>query len=362
MRNVRTSAGQNGAPNLAHGDGVRAQCSSICQVRRRVRGTRSCCSERSSLRRFGCHHSGNQLDAVFAPGNYRVVRRQSGKYRVQFTKEYEFPDGTRDTWQNTKMFDGEITRFVQNDEIANIVAGYSSEKHFVRPHMVLMKRAYYYMPLSVLLSGTEQLAMSPTAGWTSDVAYEDLGTRELDGLLCHQVNVLRRRNSKQTMRIELLLAVERNYLPAQVTWYHDSISKTKPVEVGRVVEWSEVEPGIWFPMQAELVAYNPVQMHLRPEAEPMIQSIHEIQAENISLTPDFDDSYFSSITIPDGTAVYEVKDQRITRSYRQGDPRQTSTSDWSLLVIANIVAIIALVMWQWWRVRNRSVTSTERQP
>lgn len=227
-----------------------------------------------------------------------------------------------------------------------------------------MKRAYYYMPLSLLLSGAEQLSASPMSGWDTnlEVSYEDVGEREFSGVQCREVHILITRGLTHPMRLELLLAVERNYLPARVTWFHDSISKTKPLEVGRVAEWSEVEPGIWFPMRSELVAYNPVQMNLRPEAEPMIQSIREIQAENISLTPDFDDSYFSSITIPDGTAVYEVKDQRITRSYRKGVPRQTSTNDWSLLVIANIVAIIALVTWQWWRVRNRSNAPTEQQP
>lgn len=92
------------------------------------------------------------------------------------------------------------------------------------------------------------------------------------------------------MPSELLLAEERNLVPARVMWYQLKISSLEPVEESEVLEWTDVEPGIWFPRRATLVKYDPLAM--KRKGIKQISWTDEISTSDLSLKPQKDQSFF----------------------------------------------------------------------
>ena len=217
---------------------------------------------------------------------------QSGMYRVDLETDIPTKEGVIRKFIHSKMFDGKTTRLLVDKRNTSVVDGYSGDNNFVRPHMLLLRRSYYYMPLSSLLSGSEQLRDSRQSSWPTDqaVRYVYDGTKEFRNLKCHAITVLLSSRDSDEMRIEFLLAEERNLVPARVMWYQLKVSSLEPVEESEVLEWTEVEPGIWFPRRATLVKYDPLAM--KRKGIKHISWTDEISTSDLSLKPQKDQSFF----------------------------------------------------------------------
>jgi hypothetical protein len=217
---------------------------------------------------------------------------QSGMYRVDLETDTPTKEGVIRKFTQSKMFDGKTTRLLVDKRNTSVVDGYSGDNNFVRPHMLLLRRSYYYMPLSLLLSGSEQLHASQQSSWSTDqaVRYVYDGVREFGSLKCHAITVILSSRDSDAMRMELLLAEERNLVPARVMWYQLKVSSLEPVEESEVLEWTEVEPGIWFPRRATLVKYDPLVM--KRKGIKQISWTDEISTSDLSLKPQKDHSFF----------------------------------------------------------------------
>ena len=275
---------------------------------------------------------------------------QQGMYRVESNVNRVLGDGSSRKGDRVKMYDGDTTRVLREDRIVNITQGYASDKRFVRPHMLLVRRPFFFMPLSILLSGTDVLRTSRKSEWPSyqSVKYDYRGERIVDELIYHDIWITLERNGTQQVRIELSLAKERNLIPAEMVWYQLQISKDQPTETAKVIDWIEVESGIWFPGKTELVSYNPILMKMLKERK--VQWTESYEISEVSVTPRYPIEFFQKIDIPNGTAVYEVnEDRNITKSYRKGALSDTGSQNRSLLtsplIILNLVIICLLCAW-----------------
>lgn len=217
---------------------------------------------------------------------------QSGMYRVDLVTDIPTEEGVTRKFTHSKMFDGKTTRSLVEKRNVSVVDGYSGDNNFVRPHMLLLRRSYYHMPLSLLLSGSEQLHTSRQSSWSTDqaVRYVYDGIREFRDLKCHAITVILSSRDSDEMRIELLLAEDRNLVPARVMWYQLKVSSLEPVEESEVLEWTEVEPGIWFPHRATLVKYD--SLARKRKGIKQISWTDEISTSDLSLKPQKEQSFF----------------------------------------------------------------------
>ena len=218
------------------------------------------------------------------------------------------------------------------------------------------------MPLSVLLSGHDALVGSPQSSWKPDfdVKYSYQGTEQFDGLTLHPLSLTLFKDDEPQMRIDLWLAEERNFIPARASWYHLQLSTELAIEESKVLEWMELEPGIWLPKKTHLVSYNPVFMKLRNKQE--VQWTEGYTVQSASLRPNYDKSIFQNLEVPDGAAVYESIGAEITRSYRKGAPEapgeptsRKSAAYWWILWV-NVAALSAMFFWR--KARKRVPSGT----
>jgi len=222
---------------------------------------------------------------------------------------------------HVSAFDGDTTRLL-NGPIANIVRGKKPTGVPLRPHGLLLRIVGRSEHLSSFLGGDESIARDPY-GYTDSQTQrttEYVGTAEYQGLRCHVVrSVVRVRESGATANHgDLWLAEDRNFIPVRCVGYEHRISATEPVGEDRVLEWSELAPGIWFPMRAEGTCVDQRTLILTGQRKPGWRREYVVEA--VSLNPRHDRSFFQDVPLPPGTIVYEYDGDRLTRSYQLGAP------------------------------------------
>jgi hypothetical protein len=116
----------------------------------------------------------------------------------------------------------------------------------------------------------------------------------------------------------LLLAEDRDFIPARLRGYTFRFSRTLPIAEGQVEEWRELRPGIWFPKKTHVIAYNDDKLARGIKEE---QWSERYLVEGVSLEPRYEGSYFRDVPIPDGTPVHHMKKNgEVTKSYVKGTP------------------------------------------
>jgi hypothetical protein len=146
------------------------------------------------------------------------------------------------------------------------------------------------------------------------------GEGEFNGLKCHKVLVKKIlvRSGEAHDGEEYWLAVDRNHLPVrQLAWTY-RFSKEIPVGESVVGKLRELEPGVWFPSEVEVTAYNGFTIQREGKRELQWRERHTI--ERAALAPKYDREFFTRVDVPVGTAVYELKKGKILRSWRQDQP------------------------------------------
>jgi hypothetical protein len=155
-------------------------------------------------------------------------------------------------------------------------------------------------------------------------------------------------------RWELDLAEDRNYIPVRMRAYTPEWSNDFPVGEAEVLEMREIAPGIWFPFSAVERAYD--KRTLQSEQRFQVRWQEQYVTEAVSLHPAYDTAYFRDVVFPPGTNVYEVEDNKITRSYAQGGPSyQARAWSWWILVVNVAVVLLALA---WGVTRRRRLNRT----
>jgi hypothetical protein len=223
-----------------------------------------------------------------------------------------------------RAYDGEKTRVHDENTVANIIDRPVDDSEVVRPHMFLLRYGGDgVIPLSLYLSGSDAVKKGcPDRNWGPDqelvAAYK--GEKVVDGLACHTVAVTRQKTGggAEHSRTEFDLAEERNYIPLRMRHFNYMYSHNLAWVEAQMLEMREIEKGTWFPWRAEVRGYDPIKVSKKNEQK--LKTKQEYQVLSLSLHPDYDIGYFRDIVFPPGTAVYEIEEGKIKRSYRQGAP------------------------------------------
>jgi hypothetical protein len=293
---------------------------------------------------------------------------QNGLFRIEVRGGNVHADGTTVSADATRLFDGQTTRLYAQGVRGNIIAGRADDDNFVRPHMLLLYRMKFMVPLSTYLQGHGAMARHPSESWNPRLVLENTyqGTADFRGLRCHKVWITTSLKDAELPhdRWELWLAEEKNYIPARMLGYTFRWSKQIPISVGTVEEWREIGPGIWFPLRATVTAFAP--LPLQREGRQKLQWRAAYTVQEASLDPGYDLAFFRDLEFPDGTAMYEIEDGEIVRSYRVGAPEGPGAPPaskaiwrwWALYL--NLVALAAatagLLLWRRSRRKARSGT------
>ena len=299
------------------------------------------------------------LRVVYQPPYYRIERPTRHVYSE--TESKEMPA--------ICAYDGEKTRFLM-DQIGNVSVGFRIHTFFPTPHTLLMFE-WMKAPLSAYLAGDDALKRLPKGrrlpnDYSVQVTYQ--GVEVWEGLRCHRVHVVTSSGGRPGVRTELWLAEDRNYIPARRVGYQYWISTELPTGGGRVVEWREVQPGIWFPAHTVDDAYFVGTLNQQAGHDPRTPRPNwhkDIWLESVTLNPNHDVSFFR-FDFPPGTAVHELDGGEIKRSYRAGTPEEPQVRSeskvsrsprwprWPAAVAALLLgALILYLIARWWRGSGR---------
>ncbi len=256
-----------------------------------------------------------------------------------------------------RAFDGQMTRVLEQNVVGNISSGRVEDENFIRPHMFAIRHTRLPTSFSEYLSGHEAIQANPNAHWDQNLAMQVtyLGEDELEGLKCHKVHVnvvLKSGAVEPHDGRTFWLAEERNYLPVKALAYTYRFSKEIPVAQSVVNDLREIEPGVWFPFDVTHTSYN--KFAIQREGRQKLQWERRYVVERVKANPKYDREFFSIVEFPDGTAMYDVKDGKITRSWRQGAPEATGGPAaaegfqrwwilWANLAVVLLVAAIVII-------------------
>lgn len=220
-----------------------------------------------------------------------------------------------------RTFDGTTTRVFEQKAVGNISPERVEDENLIRPHLLLLRHARIAVPFSVYLSGHQAIQAHPNGHWnqglTMQVFYQ--GEDKFSGLKCHKVlvDVLLKSGAPHDGRV-FWLAEDRNYLPVRELAYTYRFSRDVPIGEGVVNKMREIKPGVWFPVDVEITSYNPITIQRTGKQE--LQWTERYKVERAELNPKYDRAFFAKLDFPEGTAMYEVKNGKIVRSWRQGAP------------------------------------------
>lgn len=285
---------------------------------------------------------------------------QDGWLRYDHKSSFTYENGEKDSLRAINAFDGETTRILTGG-IANIVRGSKPVGIPIRPHGVLLRMNGRSEHLSAFLAGDEAIARDGY-GYTDDITVrstEYVGTAHYQGLRCHVVrSIVRiRKTGEIANHGDLWLAEDRNFIPVRLVGYEHRISASEPTGEGMVLEWKELQPGIWFPMRAVSTSLDQRIALLKGKRQPGWR--REYVIESVSLEPKHPRSFFQDVPIPSGTIVYEYDGDKEIRAYQQGAPSGPTGGpngvgpSWWRRVAASVIVVLVGGVCVYYIVRQR---------
>ena len=295
-----------------------------------------------------------QMKQMSSQSAVRHYVRQGGLFRLERTGTgVRGSEGEPVSLDRIRAYDGTTTRLLDQNAIGNIIKGLADDDRTVCPHTIFIQMDIA-TPLSTFLSGHKAIAAHPLGSKRYrnqiTIATSYHGETECQGLRCHEVWVTESSFGVPYDRYEFLLAEERNYLPVRRTGYTFNLSKEVPLGQDEVAEFREVEPGVWFPWSVRMTCNEPALLQREGKQKLGWEQRHTV--ESVSLHPQYDAAYFSDVPFPDGTAVYEVENREIKKSYRTGTPAAplaqaagaTGRRRWTaLFAVGGIAALFVLI-------------------
>jgi hypothetical protein len=236
---------------------------------------------------------------------------QGDRLFFQDEDEQRRVDGQSKLIDTIQGYDGQITRQVEQRDIANIHDGRYEDPRLLRPHtLILGLGTNVIFPLSTLMRGSEAIQASAGSQLFKgvEVRSQVLGREVVDGLDCYKVaiDLVHRKPDKTTWL--LWLARDRNLLPLKL--------ESLPALAARVEKLREIGPGVWLPSRASMTYFNPALS--RKAGQPVVDNETHYELVEARLHPNYPDRFFRDIPIPDGMTVYELRGGKIVRSYIQG--------------------------------------------
>ena len=247
---------------------------------------------------------------------------------------------------STVRYDGEYTRALW-DDIANVTEGRSKGLGHFRPHLLMLAdRGGWRMSLSRLLSG------EPHSLWKAVFPRVE-GVERVGNLDCSKVHVglSTSESLEETDSRTFWVCPERNYLPLKMIGVEVGIDI--PLEEARVEDLREIEPGVWFPHRAVFEVYDNI---AAAKGERVLDNTQTWTISHVDLNPDYPDSFFSELEIPDGTTVARIRDGEVYEQFVKGasdDAAASAPFAWRWLIMANIAVVVGLVVFWFFFKRSR---------
>jgi hypothetical protein len=290
----------------------------------------------------------------FADGRERCVL-QDGLIYLKIDRSGE-QIGKKPYRQSTLQgFDGEWTRQIHDDAIANLREGRVVDLRIakVNPFTILLTRAQVFFPLSIFLDGNQSKIKQQPSFRKRNTRVRFEGEEIIDGLPCVKVRIMMwvdGKAPKEDVCWILWLVPGRNYLPVRMEWHNWELLRGHPSNVARVDDLREIAPGVWFPFHATLTVYD--DWWFNEENKLVVSNSEEYTVEKAELDPHYDLSLFRDIPIPHGMPVYVIKGGQITKSYQQGierpRPKQSTVDPWVpfgavVLVVVGLAVLVGRV-------------------
>jgi hypothetical protein len=309
--------------------------------------------------------------ATFGGGTLKTIQKEVSRHRYVAQGEWYHCERIG-TWIyaredqmeviHLRQYDGELTRG-RTGGVANLIHGYKECELPIRAHTLFQRMVGISEPLSVFLRGNVGLGHEPSTYSRWFPEYK--GERDCNGEPCYEVELTMRTidrtqaEPRVALRELFWLSKIRNLIPVRAVVYnHEGATPVFSAEA-TVKSWLEVEPGVWFPAKAEFRAFD------RFVADKQVLKWRRIYTlESISLKPDHPKSFFQSVIFPEGTLVYEFKDNKELRSYRVGSPNdphlatgKAKAANRRLLSALGIIAIVvSMVLVVFLRYRRKERT------
>jgi hypothetical protein len=148
------------------------------------------------------------------------------------------------------------------------------------------------------------------------------------------------------------LAVDRHYLPVKYDFYAYEYSSNNRFVSAEASDWREIEPGIFSPFKSVFKAYWSEDLKRNQET---VASSTTVTLRQVSLRPNFEETLFEELPIPDGLVVYVSENGKMLNSYVQGEePVATRGRNRRLLWIYGIGALVFCAYAVWLALRKRT--------
>lgn len=215
--------------------------------------------------------------------------------------------------------DGDKTRIVA-ERIVNIHHG-RYETDVVRPHTLGLHLMNIECPFSTWLEGGEAMRKFPGSNWYKNEEHRSKveALESVDGLLCVKlrcdVYALQPAGERAFVYHSFFwLSPERNYHLVRSESYSPRVKgkENLPQAVTHSTDFREVQPGVWVPFKNSFVNYD-IFLNEPGKLAPMTE--HSYTVEKIDLNPQYPVSFFRDIPLPEKGVVYELKDNKIFKSY-----------------------------------------------
>lgn len=235
--------------------------------------------------------------------------QQDDRFRFELDGENVFANGTV-TMDRVKAFDGTSTRWLERNEVANVISGRQDEPTRTIPHAMLFG-GLHGIPLSKIIANGDL-----TSSRRSETKF--IGEEEVNGEQCLKLERRLYLHNKPEWysRMDIWIMPTKNYMPVRVNGTTRHISAETPKSESMVIGWIEVEPGVYFPKRTKVTTYDPVE--LQATGKRVLNYTKEVITENVDLNPKYTAEFFSHVKLPDGIPVYEVEDDKILKSTRSG--------------------------------------------
>jgi hypothetical protein len=294
---------------------------------------------------FDKAHGNGKLYVKEISGEFRVVH-QGRKF---YFKDASKGDGGTGLWKfnKTLVYNGKNIRLLTTSNVhskdgghANLISGEEPNVPYAMSPQKFV--AWGTVPLSVMLGGL---------GGKTQLDGQEI----VDGIPCVRVlveNPLKDKEGRDcTERSVYWLSPDRHYLPVKLELFRHDFSRSCVFTRVESSDWREIEPGIFIPFKAVKKNYWPEDLKRNTETLYMTTAL---TVRQISLRPEFEDSLFEDLPIPDGLPVYVVENGKIVKSYVQGmEPTGLATGRRWLLWASGIGAVIFLSLAAWLVVRRQ---------